>query len=100
MNSADGIADLRAAIERQHGGKAKFVHDEHVKETWEGKTVWDGIVSVFELSDHPLSKRAYAWSEPIEGSKNRRFFAVLHVEHVDSPLRAVRATIVERQRRK
>jgi hypothetical protein len=39
-----------------------------------------------------------AWSSPIEASTKRRFFAVLHMGPIDSPLAAVRAAIVEEQR--
>lgn len=34
------------AIESQHGGKATFAHEMPVTETWQGQTVWDGVVSV------------------------------------------------------
>ena len=27
-----------------------------------GKTVWEGIVEVFDLRDHPEASRAYAWA--------------------------------------
>jgi len=39
-----------------------------VKETFGGKTVWEGIVHVFKINDHPQANKAYAWSSPIEGS--------------------------------
>lgn len=86
--------DLKLAIERQHGGVATFVQSVPVKETYAGKTVWEGVVSVFDLADHPSATRAYAWSSPIEGSNRRRFFAVLHIPPIESPLAAVRAAIV------
>jgi hypothetical protein len=69
-----------------------------VKETFDGKTVWEGIVHVFKLNGHPRAKQAYAWSSPIEGSDKRRFFAVLHQPPVTSPVAAVRAAIVAEQR--
>lgn len=65
-----------------------------IKEAFEGKTVWDGIVHVFQIHGHPKAKKAYAWSSPIEGSDKRRFFAVLHVPPITSPVEAVRAAIV------
>lgn len=89
---------LRLAIESQHGGTARFVESVRVAEIWEGKTVWRGEVSVFDLTGNALAKRAYAWSEPIEGSDKRRFFAVLHAPPVDSPQKAVRAAIVHEHR--
>ena len=45
----------------------------------------DGVVHVFDLEGHPSSKTGYAWSSPVEGSENRKFYAVLHVPPVDSP---------------
>jgi hypothetical protein len=71
-----------------------------VKETFGGKTVWEGVVHVFDITGHAKAKRAYAWSSPIEGSDKRRFFAVLHVPLVTSPVEAVRASIVTEHRSK
>jgi len=64
-----------------------------------GKTVWEGIVFVFDLEDHPQATRAYAWSSPIEGSTKRRYYAVLGVPPIDSPEKAVRAAIVSAEAR-
>jgi hypothetical protein len=33
-----------------------------VKETFEGKTVWEGLVHVFDLADNAKAARAFAWS--------------------------------------
>jgi hypothetical protein len=85
---------LKQAVERMHGGAATLAQSVYVRETFEGKTVWEGVVHVFDLSGHPTSTHAYAWSSPIEGSTKRRFFAVLHTERINSPLEAVRAAIV------
>src|ERR1700737_405136 len=89
---------LKLSIEAQHGGAATLVQAVPVKETFEGQTVWEGIVHVFDLEGHPKATRAYAWSSPIEGSTKRRFFAVLHMGPVKSPQDAVRAAIVVEQR--
>jgi hypothetical protein len=91
---------LREAVERMHGGTATLAQSVPDHETFEGKTVWEGVVHVFDLSGHPTATRAYAWSSPIEGSTKRRFFAVLHQPPVDSPQAAVRAAIVAENRRK
>jgi len=85
---------LNEAVERMHGGTATLAQSVPVRETFEGKTVWEGVVHVFDLTGHPTATRAYAWSSPIEGSTNRRFFAVLHTSRINSPLEAVRAAIV------
>jgi hypothetical protein len=86
--------NLREAVERLHSGSATLAQSVPVRETFEGKTVWEGVVQVFDLAGHPTATRAYAWSSPIEGSTKRRFFAVLHAGQINSPLEAVRAAIV------
>ena len=58
----------------------------------------EGVVHVFDLVGHPKATRAYAWSSPIENSEKRRFFAVLHIPPIKSPLDAVRAAIVAEPR--
>lgn len=85
---------LKEAIETQHGGNATFAQSVPVREIFEGKPVWEGIVHVFDVKGNPKATRAYAWSSPIEGSEKRRFFAVLHMGPVKSPLDAVRAAII------
>jgi len=85
---------LKEAIEIQHGGKATLSQSVPVRETFEGKPVWEGVVHIFDLEGHPKATRAYAWSSPIEGSIKRRFFAVLHIGGIQSPEDAVKAAIV------
>jgi hypothetical protein len=91
---------IKRAVESQHGCTATFIQLVPVKETFEGKTVWDGVVHVFRIDGHPQANKAYAWSSPIEGSDKWRFFAVLHVPPITSPVEAVRAAIITEQRGK
>jgi hypothetical protein len=90
--------ELKRTVETQHGCTATFLQSVPVKETFGGKTVWDGVVHVFQIHGHPKASKAYAWSSPIEGSDKRRFFAVLHLPPVTSPVEAVRAAIVQERR--
>jgi hypothetical protein len=92
------MSELTRAVEHMHGGTATLAQSVPVRETFEGKTVWEGGVHVFDLAGHPTATRAYALSAPIEGSTKRRFFAVLHTDRINSPLEAVRAAIVEEHR--
>jgi hypothetical protein len=85
---------LRKAVENMHGGTATLVQSAPVKEMFAGKIVWEGVVYVFDLTGNKAASRAYAWSAPLEGSDKHRFFAVLHIPPIDSPLAAVRAAIV------
>ncbi|MFA7485777.1 MAG: hypothetical protein WCZ89_07115 [Phycisphaerae bacterium] len=57
--------------------------------------VWDGIVEVFRLIDHPKTKVCYAWGNNIEDKKKKsRYIMVLEISPVDSPLATVRASII------
>ena len=94
------LNELAGAIEQTHGGTATFAQSVPVRETFEGKAVWEGVVHVFGIAGHPTATRAYAWSSPIEGDTKRRFFAVLHTERIDTPPEAVRAVIVTEHRRR
>lgn len=94
----ESIEELAHVIESQHGGTAMLVQSIPVKDTYEGQTVWEGVVHVFDLEGHPRATRAYAWSSQIEGSTKRRFFAVLHIPPVTSAVEAVRAAIVAEHR--
>ena len=100
MSGEEVAADeLRRAVERMHTCKATLAQSVPVTEIFEGKTVWEGVVHVFDLKGHMKANRAYAWSSPIEGSDKRRFFAVLHQGPVTSPAEAVRAAIVAETRK-
>jgi hypothetical protein len=91
----DTIEALQKAILDLHGCKSTWIESVPVKEVFKGETVWEGVVQVFEVQGHPRATRCYAWSHELEGSKKRRFFAVLHQGAVDSPEKAVRAAIVQ-----
>ena len=94
------IAELKATVERLHGGTATHVETVPVKEVFEGKTVWQGDVEVFDLSGNPKASRAYAWMHSLDDSQAKRHVAVLHVPPVDSPQAAVKAVIVYEYRNK
>jgi hypothetical protein len=65
-----------------------------VKETFQGKTIWEGIVEVFDLHGHPKSSRVYAWAHETENPEiPKRHVAVLHIHPVTSPALAVKAAI-------
>ena len=93
-------SELKLAVESQHGGTASLVQSVPIHEEFEGQTVWDGTVHIFDLKDSPSgATRAYAWSYERDDGR-RRFFAVLHTGPIDSPVKAVRAAIVAEARTK
>ncbi len=100
-NTEAPIKALIKAIRDLHCCKATWVESVPVREVFQGKTVWEGEVQVFDVEGHPTATRCYAWSYVTdEKSSKRKFFAVLHQGPVDSPLNAVRAAIVAEHQRK
>jgi hypothetical protein len=91
---------LKRAVEAQHGCRATLAQSVPVRDTFGGRPVWEGVVHVFDLAGHPTATMAYAWSSPIKGGDKRRFYAVLHVPPIMSPVDAVRAAIVAERRSK
>ncbi|MFI5098492.1 MAG: hypothetical protein ACHQT6_11025 [Candidatus Acidiferrales bacterium] len=90
------LAELQNVIRRLHGVESHHVESVPVKETFQGQTVWDGIVEVFELHGHPKAPRVYAWSHDSDGpEKPKKHVTVLHVGPVTSAVEAVRAAIVQ-----
>ena len=92
------IAELKRAVEAQHGCQATVFQSVPIKETFGRNTVWEGVVHIFSLTGHPAARRAYAWSSPLEGSDERGFFAVLHQPPAMSPVEAVRAAMMAENR--
>jgi len=85
------IEDLKEAIRHTHGCEADHVETVPVTEMFQGEVAWDGEVEVFDLHDHRLAKRCYAWGYDTENGK--RFLAVLELPPVTSPKTAVMAAI-------
>jgi hypothetical protein len=91
------IEELRDVIRHLHGVEAKHLESVPVKETFQGKTVWEGVVEVFALHGHVKATRAYAWSHDADGPK-KRHVTVLHIAPITSAAEAVRAAIVQEYR--
>jgi hypothetical protein len=90
------LDELRDVIRRLHGAESTHVESVPVKETFKGKTVWDGVVEVFDLHGHPTASRVYAWTHDTDDSnKPRRHVTVLHSHPIESARHAVRAAIVQ-----
>ena len=90
------IDELRAVIRGLHGVESRHVESVPVKETFQGKTVWEGAVEVFELTDHHTAMRLYAWAHDTNDPQNpRRHVTVLHSHPIKTARDAVRAAIVQ-----
>lgn len=88
----EDIEALRIAIRNMHGCASTWVESVPVHETFNGQTVWQGEVQVFDLVGHAKAKRCYGWSHATDGTK-RRFYAVLQLGPVIDAATAVRAAI-------
>jgi hypothetical protein len=90
------LEELKDVIRKLHGVDSEHVKSVPVKEVFKGKTVWEGIVEVFDLKNHPTASRIYAWAHDTDDPKKpRRHVTVLHCAPVDSPEAAVRAAIIQ-----
>ena len=83
------ISAFQNAIRATYGCRSELRERVRVSEEYEGETVWEGDVLVFDLIGHPTTLTCYAWSV------DQQVTAVLYEGPVDSPQAAVRAAIVE-----
>ena len=77
-----------------HKASPTWIESVPVHDVFQGKTVWQGVVEVFDLTGHPKAKRGYAWSYKGDGgSTDEQFVAVLEIPPVDSPQTAVKVYV-------
>jgi hypothetical protein len=88
---------LQLTIEHMHECRAKHVDTESVHETFQGQTVWDGEVEVFEITGRPPASRCYAWS--FQDDSGEHIASVLGLPPVKTALDAVRVYIAGEVRR-
>jgi hypothetical protein len=95
----DYIEEMRNVIRRLHGADATHVESVPVKEVFQERTVWEGIVEVFDLAGHATAHRVYAWAhETDDPHKPIRHVTVLHLHPIKSAQDAVRAVILQEAR--
>src|SRR5882672_4182630 len=93
------IEELREIILRLHGSESTHIETVPIKETFQGKTLWEGHVEVFDLINHPKAPRVYAWThETGDPSNPRRTLTVLHIRPALSPQKAVQVVIASEYR--
>ena len=87
---------LAECIEKDGGCEAIHAGTVPVKEVFNGVTVWDGEVEVYDLAGHPNAARCYAWA--VQSGDDWEVTTVLEIPPVVSPQTAVKAAIVARAR--
>jgi hypothetical protein len=90
---SDYIAEIQAVFLKLHGCEANYVESVPIVEEFQGETIWQGDVEVFDLVGHPKATRGYGWGYTTTESGGRRYFTVLELPPVDSPQTAVKIAI-------
>jgi hypothetical protein len=93
---ASHIEELKTVIHKLHGAEATHRESVPVKDIFNGQTVWDGIVEVFDLHGHAKANKVYAWSHATDDPDNpKRYVTVLHIPPAISPQTAVKVAILQ-----
>jgi hypothetical protein len=91
---SDYIAEIQSVFLKLHGCEASYVETVPVVEEFQGKTIFQGDVEVFDLTGHPKARRGYGWGYTTTEGGGRRYFTVLDLPPVNSPQTAVKAAIM------
>lgn len=94
------ISALQSAIQSAEGCDCKHVESVPIRDAFQDKIAWEGVVEVFDLVNHPKAKRCYAWGHATKATgKEIRLVIVLGVKPVDSPHKAVQVSLLNDTRR-
>lgn len=89
----DYLTALKAAIFILHQCNPVYQETVFIRETTKKKEVlWEGPVSIFDVTGHKTAKTCYAWVHADAGG-NTKVYAVLGSRVVNSPKKAVQAAI-------
>jgi hypothetical protein len=88
------IQRIQNAVEKLYNCHAIHEDSVPVREEYEGKAVWEGVVEVFNV-DHPKAQWCYAWEIP---GPEPDWAAVLNIPPATDPVNAVRAYIVSQSK--
>jgi hypothetical protein len=96
----DYIAFLQDAIREAHGCESTHIETVAVKERFQGKTVWEGDVEVFDVPEHPSADKLFAWGfHENDETPDMKAVTVLAVHPITTPQRAVQAYIANEVRK-
>jgi hypothetical protein len=95
---SERIEALRLAVETMHHSKASHEASTPILETFRNQKVWEGVVEMFALTEHPKAKRCYAWSYQDKGETP--YVTALEIPPVESPITAVGAAIAAEVKRR
>ena len=80
---------MQTTIQHLHKCGAVYRETVPVREVFNGKTIWEGDVEVFDLTEHPKAKCCYGWNhgEPEE------FITILELPPVTDAPSAVKVGV-------
>jgi hypothetical protein len=87
--------DLRAAVERACGCRARPGGTVEVRLRLHRYALWEGLVHAFVLDGYPVASLCYAWSSSVGEGGGRRVRVVPAVPPITSAADAVRAAVVQ-----
>jgi hypothetical protein len=89
---SERIDNLQLLIERHAKCRATHVESAVIKERYDNRVIWEGVVETFQIEDHPTAKRAYAWVRPQSAadSPEPEYTVVLGLPPVNSAQDAVK----------
>lgn len=97
---SERIERIRRAVEEMEGCEAQHVMSQPILELYNSQPVWDGVVEVFDLTNHPKADqdsfspfRAYAW-EAKNDKGDTEYTVVLGLPPIRTPRDAVKAAVV------
>jgi hypothetical protein len=93
VENKEYVERLQMVIQHLHGADSTWLESVPVLETFQGQTIWEGEIELFELRNHPKAKRCYAWSN--RDPQSEVFAAVLELPPVKNANDAVRVHIVQ-----
>lgn len=86
------IQQLKELIEREYSTTVTHVETVPVHETFEGETIWDGEVEVFDVPEFPDADRVFAWA--FEDESGEQQITVAQIPPATTPENAVKAYLV------
>jgi hypothetical protein len=92
LKKEQDILLLQSAVQQLHRCEALHQKTVFVDEKFEGKTVWQGDIEVFDLKGHPKAVRCFAWLHQQAGQPMQPVI-LLDRWPVSSPQAAIRFAI-------
>jgi len=73
---------LQRAFKQAHNLNAEHVQSIPVVEAFKDQMVWDGVIEIFAVANHPVARVGYGWAYEENGEK--RYATVLGVPPINS----------------